>query len=302
MIFTQECLMSTSVSGKSLLAGQGAIFAAAFLMSTNGLFIKLLPWHPVTMAGIRSMVAFVFLGILRLVSPPPKGTKNPVFPLLAAAVLFSVTIYLFFIANKLTTSANAIMLQYGAPIWAAILAWFLLKEKPHWEHWAALALVFGGLALIFRDGLGRGALSGNAIAVLSGITFGAHSVFLRMLKNGNPADAMLLTHLICALIGLPFIFLYPPTLTFSSVMSILFMGIFQIGLASLLFAFGLKIISAVEALLIDSIEPVLNPIWVLAITGEKASIAALTGGASIILAVVFSSLIGIRREKKESSA
>ena len=294
--------MSLTQAKKQQLAGQGAIFGAAFLMSTNGLFIKLLPWHPVAMAGMRSMVALVFLVILRLVSPPPKGNKNPVLPLIAAAILFAATIYTFFIANKLTTSANAIMLQYGAPIWTAILAWILIKEKPNWEHWCALALVIFGLVLIFRDGLGHSldwrALLGDAIALLCGIVFAAHSVFLRMLKNGTPSDAMLLAHIICAFVGIPFIILYPPSFTLPSSLSIIYMGIFQIGLASLLFAYGVKLISAVEALLIDSVEPVLNPIWVLAITGEKPSMAALAGGAAILAAVIFSSLIGIRREKR----
>ena len=289
----------TNESLKQRLAGQGAIFAAAFLMSTNGLFIKLIPWYPVTMAGLRSMVALVFLLVLRLVSPHPKEKKNPAFPLFAAAFLFSATIFTFFIANKLTTSANAIMLQYGAPVWGALLGWLLIKEKPHFEHWVALVLVLGGLVLIFRNGLGFETLLGDAIAVLCGIVFGAHSVFLRMLKNGNPSDAMLLAHIICVIIALPFIVMYPPSFTFSSVLSILYMGIFQIGLASLLFAYGLKLISAVETLLIDSVEPVLNPLWVLLITGEKPSMVALAGGALIITAVLFSSIIGMRREEKK---
>ena len=289
--------MNSTTLKKQQLAGQGAILVSAFLMSTNGLFIKLLPWHPVTMAGMRSLVAVVFLLILRKISPPPKGTRNPPFPLFAAAILFSATIFTFFIANKLTTSANAIMLQYGAPVWGALLGWLLIKEKPHWEHWVALVLVLGGLALIFRDGLGSLAFLGDAIAVLCGIVFGAHSVFLRMLKNGNPGDAMLLAHVICALIGLPFIILYPPSFTISSVLSILYMGIFQIGLASLLFAYGLKVISAVEALLIDSVEPMLNPLWVLLVTREKPTLAALAGGISIITAVIFSSIIGLRRNR-----
>ena len=294
--------MSYAVSKKQQLAGQGAILVSAFLMSTNGLFIKLISWHPVSLAGMRSVVAVLFLLVLRFISPPPKEKKNPALPLFAAALSFSATIFTFFIANKLTTSANAIMLQYGAPIWGALLAWLLIREKPHWEHWTALVLVLGGLALIFRDGLGRGALLGDAIAVLCGIVFGAHSVFLRMLKNGNPSDAMLLAHVICALIGLPFILHYPPSFSFSTTLSILYMGIFQIGLASLLFAYGLKTIRAVEALLIDSVEPVLNPIWVLVVTGEKPAMVALAGGAMIIMAVVFSSLVGMRRKEGGSSA
>jgi drug/metabolite transporter (DMT)-like permease len=281
-----------------MLSGQVAIFATAILMSTNGLFIKLLVWHPVVITCLRSLMAAVFLLIVRVVVPPPKGFKNPPFPFWAAGITFSATMFAFVIANKLTTSANAIMLQYGSPVWAALLGWWLIKEKPHWEHWAALVLVFGGFALFFRDGLGKGALFGDALAVFSGILYGIHSVFLRMMKDGNPRDAMLLAHVLSAIAGIPFVLIYPPSVSVSSTLSILYMGTIQIGLASLLFAYALKRISAVQAMLIAMVEPILNPVWVMAITGEKPSLTAIAGGAIIIAAVVASSLIGKRREDR----
>ena len=292
--------MTKAVIKDEKSAGRTAILATAVLMSTNGLFIKLLVWHPVVITGLRSLLAAVFLLVVRLAAPPPKGFKNPPFPFWAAATIFAATMFIFVIANKLTTSANAIMLQYSSPIWAALLGWWLIKEKPHWEHWAAMLLVFGGLALFFRDDLGRGALLGNALAVLSGIFYGAQSVFLRMMKNGNPRDALLMAHFISAIVGIPFIFIYPPSLSASSLLSILYMGTIQIGLASLLFAYGLKRISAVQAMLIAMVEPVLNPVWVMAIIGEKPSVTALAGGAIIIAAVAASSLIGKRREEQGS--
>jgi len=274
-----------------------AILATAVLMSTNGLFIKLLVWHPVVITCLRSLLAAVFLLIVRLAVPPPKGFKNPPFAFWAAGITFAATMFAFVIANKLTTAANAIMLQYSSPIWAALLGWWLIKEKPHWEHWAALVLVFGGLVLFFRDGLGRGAFLGDALALFSGFLYGVQSVFLRMMKDGNPRDAMLLAHVICAVVGIPFVFIYPPSISVSSTLSILYMGTIQIGLASLLFAYGLKRISAVQAMLIAVVEPILNPVWVMAITGEKPSATAIAGGAIIIAAVIASSLIGKRREE-----
>jgi drug/metabolite transporter (DMT)-like permease len=278
-------------------AGQMAILATAVLMSTNGLFIKLLVWHPVVITCLRSLLAAVFLLVVRLVVPPPKGLKNPPFAFWAAGITFAATMFTFVIANKLTTSANAIMLQYSSPIWAALFGWLLIKEKPHWEHWAALLLVFWGLALFFHDGLGRGALLGDGLAVFSGILYGIQSVFLRMMKDGNPRDAMLLAHVLCAVAGIPFILLYPPSFSVSSALSILYMGTVQIGLASLLFAYGLKRISAVQAMLIAVAEPILNPVWVMAITGEKPSVTAIAGGVIIIAAVVASSFVGKRREE-----
>ena len=294
--------MGFAVPKEHQLAGQGALVLTAILWSTSGLLIKLLNWHPMIIISSRSLVATVFLLIVRLLAPPPKSAKSRPFPLWAGAIAYAATMLTFVVANKLTTSANAILLQYGAPVWAALLGWKLNSEKPHWEHWGALILVSGGLLIFFRDSLGSGSLFGDGIALISGVFFGATSVFLRMLKDGNPRDALLLAHALCAVAGIPFMFLYPPSLTISSVLAALYMGTVQLGLASIVYAYGMKRISAVQAMLTAIIEPVLNPVWVLAITGEKPALAALGGGVIIISSVIASSLIGMRREERQARA
>jgi drug/metabolite transporter (DMT)-like permease len=203
----------------------------------------------------------------------------------------------FVIANKYTTSANAIFLQYSAPVWAAVLGWLVAGEKPHWAHWAALVLVFSGMFLFFRGGLGGGGIRGDIAAIVSGIAFGAHSVFLRMIKRGNTADALLAAHIFSALFCVPFLFLYPPRLDPGALGAVLFMGVVQIGLASALFAWGIRRISAVQAMLTAMIEPVLNPVWVLIITGERPAFTAVSGGAIIIAAVLMSSILSAWRPR-----
>jgi drug/metabolite transporter (DMT)-like permease len=101
---------------------------------------------------------------------------------------------LFVTANKLTSSANAILLQYSAPIWAALFGWVLAKEKPRTGHWIALGAVLVGLLLFFREGLAGGAFFGDCLATLAGISFGLYSVFMRMQGEGNPAKALILSH------------------------------------------------------------------------------------------------------------
>ena len=293
--------MVSAISSEKKTNGQWAIAAAAFLWSTSGLFIKLIDWHPIVIAGTRSFVAALFLLIVRVISPPPKGLKNQAFPLWACAIAFAFTVITYVSAIKLTSAANTILLQYGAPIWAALLGWLLLREKPHWEQWGALALVMAGLLLFFRDKLGSGALLGNFLAIISGVLLGAHSVFLRMLKDGNPRDAMLLAHTISAVISVPFIFLYPPVITVPSALSLLFMGIVQMGAASLLFSYGIKRCTAIQAMLTAIIDPIFNPIWVLIVLGEKPSFSVVIGGSIIISAVVASSLIGTRRLEQNTA-
>ncbi|MDR2101865.1 MAG: DMT family transporter [Treponema sp.] len=277
--------------------GQGAVFFCAILWSTSGLFIKLINWHPFLIAGGRSFLAVLFLLTIRFLFPPKRtGTGKQTLYVILGGTMYAATMLSFVSANKLTTSANAILLQYSAPVWAAVLGWLLVKEKPHWEHWLALVLVIGGLLLFFREDLGGGSFWGNCLAVLSGVCFGAHSVFLRLQKEGNPMDSMIISHIICAVAALPFVFIAFPDVTGKNMLAILFMGFIQIGLASFLFSYGIKRISAIQAMLTAMIEPVLNPLWVLLVTGEKPGPSAILGGIVIVSAVLISSIIGKRRE------
>ena len=293
--------MSFTVPKGHPFAGQGAVLAAAILWSTSGLFIRLLDWHPVVIAGTRGFVAAVFLIVIRLLFPVPKNTagKNFTFSFWASAIAHAFMVITFVSANTLTAAANAVLLQYSSPIWTALLAWWIIKEKPRWEHWGALVLVIGGLLIFFRDSLGSGALTGDALGAVSGVFIAIHVVFLRMTKDGNPRDVLLAAHIIAAVISIPFLFLHPPELTASSVMPILFMGLIQQGAASLLFAYGIKHLSAIQAMLTSTIEPLCNPVWVFLFLAEMPSVSAIIGGALILIAVVFSSLIGNQRKQRE---
>ena len=283
-------------------AGQLAVLSTAILWSSSGLFIKLLDWHPIVITSVRSYIAVIFLLVLRFIFPPPSKAKNQPLPLWIGAFAFSFTMFSFVVSNRLTTAANAIMLQYGAPVWAAFLAWWLLKERPRWEHWGALVLVFMGLLLFFRDSLGTGArgtgaLAGDLLSIASGISFGLYSILLRKLKDFNPRDIMLLGHVVSAFLGIPFIILYPPSLNPTSIGIILYMGIIQIGLTSVLFVYGMKRVRAIQAMLIATIEPILSPVWVFIILREIPTLTALAGGTIIIATVLASSIIGWRREE-----
>jgi drug/metabolite transporter (DMT)-like permease len=244
-------------------------------------------------AGGRSILAIPLFLAIRILRPPVKtsGWKS-VLIRLAGGTAYAATMITFVIANKYTSPANVILLQYSAPIWAALLGWLLIRETLRWEHWLALAMVMGGLLLFFKDGLAGGSLFGDSLAVFSGICFGANSVFLRMQKDGNPADSMFIAHILAGLCSIPYFFLHPPALNAANSLGILYMGFFQIGAASLLFAYGIKRVTAVQAMLIAAIEPVLSPLWVLLITGEKPAFSAIFGGSVIIAAVLVSSLAG----------
>lgn len=280
-----------SASPSRQLWGVLAVVATAFLWSTAGLFIKVVDWQPFAIAGSRSLIAaLVILVWLR------RPHFHFSFAQVAAAVCNCATMLLFVTANKTTTAANAILLQYIAPVITAFLGAAMLKERVRPEHWGAMVVVAAGMVVLFLDKLGGGQVLGNLIALCSGITFSFYFVFMRMQKDGSPLESILMSHILTALIGLGIsAFLPLPVFTPAAVAAIAALGLVQVGVSSVLFAYGIKHVSAVSANLIAVIEPVFNPVWVFLVIGELPSANAVIGGLLIVAAVTCSSVIGARR-------
>jgi len=270
--------------------GVPAMAAAAFLWSVAGLFIKIIDWHPLTIAGIRSLIA---AGVILLYLKRPKIHFS--FPQIAAAVSYSATMILFVSANKLTTSSNAIILQYIGPIFTAFLGAWILKERARLEHGIAFLFVAAGIALMFLDKLGGGRLAGDLLALLSALAFSLTFIFMRMQKDGSPLESMLLAHGLTAVAGLCVsLFLPAPHWTAKALASVAVLGVFQVGLAAIIFAYAIKHISAVTANLVAVIEPVFNPLWVFLVLGEVPGARSIAGGAVIILAVTAASVVNAK--------
>jgi len=279
------------MNNRSAALGVLAMAATAFLWSIAGLFIKVIDWHPLTIAGFRSLIAGAVI-LLCLRRPRFHGS----FPQIAAGVANAMTMLLFVTANKTTTSANAIILQYVGPIFTAFIGAVLLKERVRLEHVVALVFVAGGMAAMFMDKLGGGGMLGNGLAVLSGLTFSFYFVFMRMQKDGSPLESILLSHALTAAVGIgATLFLPGPRVTWGAVGAVAVLGVVQVGLSAVLFAFAIKRISAVSANLIAVIEPVFNPVWVFLALGEAPGARAIAGGAVIIVAVTAASMISARR-------
>lgn len=260
------------------------LLLTAVLWSLGGVLIKWVNWNPVAIAGTRSLIGaaliwMVFRRELRF---------TWTFDLIGGAVAYAGTVVLFVIANKLTTAANAILLQYTAPIYVALFSPWFLGERADRRDWLTLLVMLCGMALFFMDELSLDGYLGNGIALVSGLCFAWLTLFLRRQKNGSALPSLLLGNLLAGVIGLPFMFQSMPDL--SSGVGLLLMGVVQLGLPYILYALALRHVRAVEGILIPMIEPVLNPVWVFLMMGEQPSPLALVGGAIILGAVLFRAL------------
>jgi drug/metabolite transporter (DMT)-like permease len=255
------------------------LIIAALLFSTGGLLIKLIQLPALAVAGGRSAIAAI---VILLFIRRPKFTWSAT--QIGCAIAYCGTVMFFVLANKNTTAANAILLQYTAPVYIALLSYWILKERTTLLDWLTIVLVLGGMLLFLLDGLSAGNWIGNMYALISAVAYALLAMLLRKQKDESPFESVLLGNILTAVIGLPAFFGEVPNA--NSVIGLLLLGIFQLGLAYVLFTKATKFVSALEVSLITVIEPILNPLWVVLTIGEKPSILALLGGVIVVGAVV----------------
>lgn len=262
---------------------------ASLLWSIGGLFIKLIDWNPMAIAGARSGIAAVVM--ICYLGKPNIRIKPP---MLLGACSYTALLILFVTANKLTTSANAILLQFTAPIWVALFSRWFLEEKILRLDWATIVVVMLGMFLFFIGDLQADHMAGNLVAILSGIAMAIMIILLKLQREGSLVETTLLGNVITFVIALPFFFLCTPS--WNNILALLILGIFQLGISYILYTTAIPHVSAIDAVLIPVLEPLLNPIWVFCVTKEVPGCHAFFGGLIVILAIT---VRGIYQAKKD---
>lgn len=265
------------------------LFLAAFLFSTGGAAIKATSFTAWQVAGFRSGVAAIVILVAI-----PAARRNWTWQTIAVAISYAATLILFVLANKLTTSANAIYLQSTAPLYLLFLGPFLLHEKVHRGDVIVFAAIAAGAALLLY-GSGThpsvtGSSRGDLFAALSGFTWAWTIAGLRWLGKRDPAGASatstviagnLIAFLACLPFALPVAHAAP-----KDVAVVLYLGIFQVALAYVFLTRSIRHVPALEAAVLLLVEPVFNPLWTWLVCAEKSTAPALAGGAIIVSAAL----------------
>lgn len=272
------------------------ILIAVIIWSTGGLFIKLTSLDAFAVNCGRSLLAAITVSLFTY----KKGLRLDRFTVLTS-FLYAGTLTCFVYANKSTTAANAIFLQYTAPIYILVFAPLVLKEKFRLKDLFTVFFCLIGMSLFFVGQFKTEALTGNIVALLSGLFFGLYFIFLRhtrSLANKNPALSVFYGNVLIVILMIPLVAPnLPEHIGTNDVFAILFLGVFQIGIAYLLFTKGIaEGVRSLDASLIGFIEPLLNPVWVFLFFGEQPSNWALLGGAIIMATVVVHTLAQYRKK------
>lgn len=275
------------------------VLAAALLWSTGGLFIKWTTIGGIELSFWRSLFAIFTVafftrregfGINRLTA--------------AASFLYAVLLILFVLATKATTAANAIFLQYTAPVYLLILEPIIYKEKFRSRDLITVAVCLGGMGLFFVGQLRPQDIAGNVMALASGFCFALYFLLLRhpRAREVNRASSVIYGNTLAVIMTAPWGLATFTTISGHDIVGVAYLGIIQLGVAYTFFTLGMaRGVRSLDAGIICYVEPVLNPVWVFLVLGEKPSQWALLGGSIIIVAVIIHMILDTRGKRKATS-
>lgn len=275
--------------------GTLCVFLAAVLYSIGGLCIKVIPWNGMAINGGRTAIALAVIGLyLAVTHHRPRWNRW----ILVGALCVCGTNILFSIANKMTTAANAIVLQFTAPIFVILFSLLFFRKKPGKLDLIACALVLGGVVLFFVDSLSAGGMAGNLLALISGVSY-AGVFLLNDMPDSDPISSVFWGDVISAVSGLPFV-LRETEFSRNTLTALAVLGVFQVAVAYILMVEGLKTTPSVTASLVSGIEPVMNPILVAVFYHELIGPLALAGAVVVVGSVVLYNVLLARRKEPDA--
>jgi drug/metabolite transporter (DMT)-like permease len=269
------------------------VLFAALLWSTGGLFIKATTLNAFELSFYRSLLAALTVAYFTRREGFGINTVSGL-----ASLLYTALLLLFVIATKLTTAANAIFLQYTAPIYVLLFEPLFYKERFRLGDLVTVTICLAGMSLFFVGKLRPEDVSGNLAALASGLCFAFYFLLLRhpRAQRVNRASSVIYGNLLVVLLTAPAGLAALSKISAADAGSVLFLGVFQIGVAYTLFTLGMaRGVRSLDAGIVGYIEPVLNPVWVFLVLGERPSGWALVGGGIIITAVVIHTIRSARQ-------
>ena len=263
------------------------LLSTAVLWSLGGVLVKSIDLTPFTIAGSRSLIATVIMAVAM-----HRTIRRISWQTIPGAIAYSSTVFLFVVATKLTTAANAIFLQYTAPVYIALISPWYLRERTAWHDWLLVIIALFGIGLFFLDRLSLQGLSGVIAALASGVSFAWLTVLMRQQREGSPEAVVLLGNALTFLIALPWMF--PISALAQNGPRLLLLGCVQLTIPYLLYSVAIRHVRALDAAVISIIEPILNPIWVMLATSERPSFWTIVGGTIVLSTSLARSIVASR--------
>lgn len=257
------------------------VLTAAIVFSLGGLLIKLINLSALAIASGRCIFSSLVFLIYFLVTKR-KLVINKTTILGCALGLLNMLCYI--VSNKLTTAANAIILEYTSSIFIIVFELIFFNKKPKRLDIIASLIVLFGIVLVFVDGIQTSGVIGIIVALIGGMIYGL-VLMANSFEGGDSLSSMFMAHVLCAFIFMPK-FIGEIANNFGSFSYLLILGVVQAGMGYLCISIGTKYCKPLTASLIASIEPILNPILVAIFASETMNPLGIVGASIVIITII----------------
>lgn len=272
------------------------MLVCAALWSIAGILIKVIPWTGFSVAAMRGLIAgitiAVYMALKRYRFILNKKT-------LITGILSAMVYTCFVCSNKMTTAANAIVLQFTSPVFIVIFTTIIYKTRIRRADMLVVLFTLAGITLTFLDKLESGYILGNFVAVGAGMFMAGMFVAVGNCEGEERFSGILLGQFFTFLIGLPSVIVSKPAFTPAATAAILALGVFQLGISYILYIKSSKYCPPLACCLLGAVEPLLNPVWVMIFDGETPGVLAFIGGIIVIASVTVWCIFG--KEKAEAA-
>ena len=278
--------------------GMIEMLLCAALWSIAGIFMKLIPWNGFAVAGMRSLIAGLTFAVYMVIT-----RRRFIFTskTILSGILTGCVYTCFAVANKLTTAANAIVLQFTSPVFIVIFSALIFRQSIKRNDMYVVIATLLGIALFFFDQLKPGYILGNFVAIAAGMFMAGMFMVVGNLEGDTRFSAIFIGQMFTFLVGLPFIITTKPEFTTTAVLSILILGVFQLGISYILYVHASKYCPPLACCLLGALEPLLNPVWVFLFDGERPGIFALVGAFIVVVSITVWCIFGQKDDVKSEA-
>ena len=288
--------MAEKLNGHKRIPDGVWVFLSSVFFALGGLLFKIISWDALAISSARSILAGTVILVFLLIRRHHFVLNRHV---ILAALSISATNTLYAIANKLTTAGNTIVLQFTMPVFVILIMAVCYRKRPGRMECIVCLLVLAGILCFFIDSLSAGNMTGNLLALASGVCYAGFFIF-NSREDSEPFTAILLSYGLTAMIGLPSLLKTEIAASpAGEIAAVLALGIVQQAVAQLCFATGIRGTGAVAAGLISGLEPILNPVLVALFAGESLTPLSMVGAVTVVATVVIYDLLNSRKQSAD---
>ena len=292
--------MTHSITLQTYRRGVIYIVLAGVFMSTSGLLVRMIeqadPW---TILFYRSLIFSVTVFLFMLLrSGKSAFAQFNGFGCLECLV--SVSLALSFICYLLsmfnTSVANTVVIISSGPLFAAVLGWWVLKERVGIKTWVSIGLAVAGMFVMFTGDVSSSDIMGMLYAV---IAVAAFAVMIVAVRRSTRPDMLAATCCAGLVAAFACTFVMPSyTLSAHDLLIAISLGSLQIGVGFILITLGSRSVPSAQVPILCLLETALAPLWVWLAISETPGATTLLGGALVLSAVIFQGVSGIRRRRQ----